>query len=95
MNKPLSCSAQDLLEAAIVQRRRLNLHCKDETGQTVNHRKIIPIDIFTESGSEQLAFMTSDNHGGIIKLSINTELIVAFEAEDFLDPRISYSSQSS
>lgn len=90
MNKPLSCSAQDLLEAAIVQKRRLNLHCLDESGKVINYPKILPVDVTTSAGEEQLTFMTTDNAGGIIKLSLNTAEITAFEADDFFDPRIEF-----
>ncbi len=92
MKKALSCSAQDMLEAAIVQKRRLNLRCLDESGNTITHPKILPVDIFTDDGNELLIFMTTDKNGGIIRLKINTQLIMAFEADDFLDPRIIYNS---
>lgn len=90
MKKMLSCGAQDMLEAAIIQKRRLNLVGSDDTGAVVSYPKIIPVDITTDAGQEQLVFMTSDNQGGIIRLTINTALIQSFEADDFLDPRIIY-----
>lgn len=94
MKNSLSCSAQDMLEAAIIQKRRLNLQCLDESGHVVAHPKILPVDIDTRNGEEQLYFMATDNKGGIIKLSINTSYITAFEANDFLDPRIVYKSDN-
>ncbi len=94
MKHTLSCAAQDLLEAAIIQKRRLNLQYLDDSGHVVAHPKVLPVDIFTSHNEEQLLFMATDNKGGIIKLSINTAYITAFEADDFLDPRIIYKSDS-
>ncbi len=90
MNKPLSCGAQDMLEAAIVQRRRINLTTSTlQAGQT-RYTKVLPIDIGSQTGEELLTIMTTDNQGGIIKLTIKTQEIIAFEADDFKDPRILY-----
>lgn len=94
MDNQLSCDAQDMLEAAIVQKRRLNLKSLDDAGHVTAHPKILPININTNDGQEHLEFMTTDNKGGIIKLSINTALITAFEAKDFLDPRIMYKANN-
>ncbi len=90
MNKPISCGAQDMLEAAIIQRRRLNLICHAETGEQAFFDRVLPIDIGTEDGIESLTIMTTDNDGGILKLSINTSDIEFFEAKDYQDPRIIY-----
>ncbi len=90
MNKPLSCGAQDMLEAVIVQKRRINLVYGVENGEQIKHSKVLPIDIGSEQGQEHLTFMTTDNQGGIIKLSISTDEIISFEANDFKDPRIQF-----
>ena len=94
MDKRLNCAATDMLEAAIIQKRRLNLQCLDETGHVVAHPKVLPIDLNTKAGQEFLHFMTTDNGGGIIKLTINTAHITTFEADDFLDPRINYQANN-
>ncbi len=90
MNKPLSCDAQDLLEAAIVQRRRLNLFCQSSDGTVTSYTKVLPIDITSENGTEKLTFLSTDNEGGILKLHIETADINKFEARDYLDPKINF-----
>jgi hypothetical protein len=90
MNKPLSCGAQDMLEAAIMQKRRINITCANDSAHVIQFNKVLPVDIFTKDGVEQLAFFDSDNSGGILKLTIDTADIIAFEAKDFKDPRIIY-----
>ncbi len=94
MNKPLSCGAQDLLEAAIVQRRRLNLFCQSVDGKITSYTKVLPLDISSKNGTEQLTFLTTDNDGGILKLTIDTSDINKFEARDFLDPKISFQCET-
>ncbi len=91
MNKPLSCGAQDMLEAVIVQKRRINLITTTEIGEVSKFAKVLPVDIGTQQGREVMVFMTIDNLGGIIKLSVNTDDIISLEADDFKDPRIQYS----
>ena len=93
MNKPLSCGAQDLLEAAIVQRRRLELSCESTNGEKVAYKKILPVDISSNNGIEQLTILNTDNEGGILKLMINNSEIIDFEAKDFLDPKIKFKNK--
>jgi hypothetical protein len=90
MNQPLSCGAQDLLEAAIMQRRRINIICHRQDGEQALYDRVLPIDIGTQGGAEFLTILTTDNQGGILKLELDTAEIVSFEAKDFLDPRIHY-----
>ena len=93
MNKPLSCGASDMLEAAIIQKRRLNIVCHAQTDGTESYQRVLPIDIKTQSGTERITFMAADNDGGIIKRSIDTADIISFEAIDFNDPRIHYQAK--
>lgn len=96
MNKPpISCSTQDLLEAAIVQKRRLEITCSTDTGEPITYHKVLPIDINSQNGVEQLIVLTTDNEGGILKLSIDTSQITAFSALDSLKPLIEFSAHSS
>jgi transcriptional antiterminator Rof (Rho-off) len=90
MNKPLSCGAQDLLEAAIIQKRRLTIHVQDGDGQGLVYEKVLPVDVSTRDGAEWLTILTTDNTGGILKLTLNTAEITGFTAKDFLDPAIRY-----
>lgn len=90
MNEPISCGAQDMLEAAIIQRRRLNVICHAPTGEQAFYDRVLPIDMGSHKGEEVLTVMTTDNDGGILKLSINTADIEYFEAKDYQDPRIVY-----
>jgi hypothetical protein len=90
MNTPFSCGGQDLLEAAIVQQRRLNIRCIDTAGYKVEHHKVLPVDIGTSDGVEWLTILTTDNAGGILKIRIDTSEIHSFQARDFLDPPINY-----
>ena len=86
----MSCGAQDMLEAVIVQKRRINLIISNDTGEISKFAKVLPIDIGSHQGQEVMTFMTTDNQGGIIKLSVNTVDIISFEADDFKDPTIRY-----
>lgn len=90
MNKALSCGAQDMLEAAIVQRRRLDISCDRPDEGHCTYHKVLPVDIRSVQQVEQLTFLTTDNDGGILKLTVDTACITAFEAKDFKDPRILY-----
>ncbi len=92
MKNSLSCAAQDMLEAAIVQRRRLNLKCMGADAQTISYQRVLAINIGTTDGTEYLTILTTDNEGGIIKLPINTAELLSFEANDFNDPRIQFQS---
>lgn len=89
---PMSCHTQDLLEAAIVQKRRLRITCLSE-GEPIIYDKALPVDINNENGIEQLIILTTDNEGGILKLSINTSEILAFSALDSKTPLINYVRQ--
>jgi len=93
MNKPLSCHAQDMLEAAIVQKRRINLIINNDDGEFSKFPRVLPIDIGTHKGLEMMTFMTSDNLGGIIKLSVNTSDIIGFESDDLKEPRIQFNKE--
>lgn len=93
MNTPLNCSTQDLLEAAIVQQRRLTIRCVSETGETAVHIKVLPIDINSQNGREYLTVLTTDNDGGILKLTIDTSHIRAFAALDSRQPAINFSKE--
>ena len=91
MNKPpLDCNTQDLLEAAIVQQRRLTITCEDPDGSHLTYIKVLPIDIQSCNGIEQLTVLTTDNEGGILKLTIDTSQIIAFSALDSLKPVIEF-----
>jgi len=87
----MSCGAQDMLEAVIVQKRRINLITINDEGELSKFPKVLPVDIGSHDGKECMTFMTTDNIGGIIKLSVNTADIISFEADDFKDPRIQFS----
>ena len=93
MNKPLSCGAQDMLEAAIVQKRRINLIINNENDELSKFPKVLPIDIGMHKGLEMMTFLTSDNMGGIIKLSVNTADVMSFETDDFKNPRIHFNKE--
>jgi|GEM_PF-1149118 len=90
MNTPLNCDAQDMLEAAIVQRRRLDIIHQEIDGEIMTYTKVLPIDVNSYQGIEKLTILTSDNQGGILKRVLNTADIHSFEAKDFKDPRILY-----
>ena len=94
MNTPLNCDAQDMLEAAIVQRRRLNITHQEIAGELATYKKVLPIDITTSNGKEKLTILTTDNQGGILKLALLTNGILSFEAKDFKDPRIHYNKRT-
>lgn len=91
---PLSCGAQDMLETAIVQKRRINLTVTTEDGCLSDFSKVLPVDIGSHQGQEVMEFMAVDNKGGIIKLSVNTADIVSFEADDLMSPRIQFNNKS-
>ena len=86
----MSCGAQDMLEAVIVQKRRIHLVTSNEQGGLSKFPKVLPIDVASKNGQEFMTFMTTDNQGGIIKLTVNTADIISFEADDFKDPRIKF-----
>ncbi len=79
-----------MLEAVIVQKRRINLIFYNDQGEVSKFPKVLPVDIGSQQGEECMTFMTTDNLGGIIKLSVNSADIISFEADDFKDPRIQY-----
>ncbi len=94
MNTPLNCDAQDMLEAAIVQRRRLDVTQQCADGEVMTYTRVLPVDITSIDGIEQLTILTTDNDGGILKLNINTADILVFEAKDFHDPKIKYQNKN-
>jgi len=94
MNTPLNCDAQDMLEAAILQHRRLDVIYQPENGEITTFQRVLPIEINSQGGTEQLAILTTDNLGGILKLKLDTAGIHAFEAKDFKDPKIQYNKKN-
>lgn len=88
----MNCHTQDLLEVAIVQKRRLKITCGSPEGEKTTYHKVLPIDIHTHQGVEHLTVLTTDNEGGILKLSIDTSLIEYFEAIDSKTPVIKFSN---
>lgn len=86
----MNCQTQDLLEAAIVQKRRLKISCVSTEGEKITYHKVLPIDINTLNGVEHLTVLTTDNEGGILKLSIDTSQINYFEAIDSKTPVIKF-----
>ncbi|KAA3651412.1 MAG: hypothetical protein DWP95_00625 [Proteobacteria bacterium] len=90
MTAQLPCGAQDLLEAAIVQKRRLNLVCLNQADQQINYQHILPLDVFSREGVEWLSFMYADDHGGIRRVDINTAKILSFQAVDNRQPILQY-----
>lgn len=85
----MNCDTQDMLETAIVQKRRLKIVCQT-ADDLITYDKVLPIDINTENGVEQLTILTTDNEGGILKLSIDTSQILAFTALDTKLPAIKF-----
>lgn len=86
----MSCGVQDMLEAVIVQKRRIHLVTSNEQGELSKFAQVLPIDVASKNSTEFMTFMTTDNQGGIIKLTVNTADIISFEADDFKDPRIQF-----
>ena len=94
MNPKLPCGAQDLLEAAIVQRRRLNVVYVKNNGQTQRYAHVLPVDIGSEKGVEWLTVMAADKSGQIRRLRFNTAQLMSFQADDQLQPNISYNHKT-
>ena len=90
MNPPLPCGAQDMLEAAIVQKRRLDIVCLNQVGDKISYQRILPLDINSREDAEWLSFMYADNKGSIRRVDINTAQILSFQAIDERQPTIQY-----
>lgn len=79
-----------MLEAAIIQKRRLYISCQDLTGQKEAFQKVLPVAINTSNAKQELIILTTDNEGGILKIAIETSHIISFQAKDLQDPKISF-----
>lgn len=90
MNTKLPCGAQDLLEAAIVQQRRLDVVYLKNTGQAQDYVHVLPVDIASEQGVEWLTVMAADKSGRIQRLRFDTSQLLSFQADDELQPVIAY-----
>lgn len=90
MNTSLPCGAQDMLEAAIVQKRRLDVVCLNQTGDEISYQRLLPLDIKSREGIEWLHFMYADSDGDIRRVEVNTARIKSFQAVDDLQPKIHY-----
>ena len=83
----MNCQTQDMLEAAAVQRRRINLTYKGTNGQTAAHAAVVVLDVYTEGGEE---YMSINDNGRICHIA--TALVTAFNAPDNMSPLISFGS---
>jgi hypothetical protein len=90
MAAQLPCGAQDLLEAAIVQKRRLDIVCLIQGGERIRYQHILPLDVFSREGIEWLSFMYADSSGDIRRVEINTAQIKSFQAIDNRQPDIHF-----
>mgnify|MGYP000247617150 CR=1 FL=1 len=81
----MNCQTQDMLEAAAVQRRRINLTYKRTNGQTAAHEAVVVLDVYTEGGEE---YMSINDNGRICHIA--TALVTAFRAPDSLTPVIAF-----
>lgn len=90
MNTPLPCGAQDKLEAAIVQKRRLDMVCLNQAGEKISYRRVLPIDINSQKGVEWLHFIYADVDNNIRRVQVNTAQIVSFQAVDEQQPNLRY-----
>lgn len=90
MTSVLPCGAQDMLEAAIVQKRRLDVVCLNPDGEQISYQRILPLDITSREGDECLSFMYAEDKGGIRRVDINTSQLLSFQAVDERQPTIRY-----
>ncbi len=90
MNIELPCGAQDLLEAAIIQQRRLDVVYLKSNGQSQEYVHVLPVDIASKQGKEWLTVMAADRTGRIRRLRFNTSRLLSFQADDQLQPVIAY-----
>lgn len=81
----MNCQTHDMLEAAAVQRRRINLTYQRTNGQTAAHQAVVVLDVFIEKGVE---YMSINDNGRICHIA--TSLVKAFKAEDNLSPVIAF-----
>lgn len=77
-------------EAAIVQKRRLDVVYLKNNGQAQNYAHVLPVDIGSEKGIEWLTVMAADKSGRIRRLRFNTSQLLSFQADDQLQPAIAY-----
>lgn len=90
MTAQLPCGAHDLLESAIVQRRRLDVVYIKNNGHTQHYAHVLPVDIASDKGVEWLTVMAADKSGQIRRLRFNTAQLISFQADDQLQPIIAY-----
>jgi hypothetical protein len=90
MNNQLPCDAQDMLEAAIVQRRRIDITWQKSVSETAMRKHVLAIDIATESAKEWLTLLVADESGGIERLRLNTARLLSFQANDEQQPIIRF-----
>jgi hypothetical protein len=79
-----------MLEAAIIQKRRLDVVCLNQDGERISYQRILPLDIISREGVEWLSFMYADDKGGIRRVDINTSKLLSFQAVDDQQPNIDY-----
>jgi len=90
MNGQLPCGVQDLLEAAIVQKRRLDMVCLNQADDKISYCRVLPIDVNSQEGIEWLHFIYADADNNIRRVQVNTAGIVSFQAVDDRQPTIQY-----
>ncbi len=90
MTARLPCGAQDMLEAAIMQKRRLDIVCLNQAGEKISYSRVLPIDINSQEGIEWLHFIYADAGDNIRRVQINTAHIVSFQAVDDQQPDLRY-----
>ncbi len=90
MNGQLPCGVQDLLEAAIVQKRRLDMVCLNQAGEEISYSRVLPIDIHSQEGIEWLHFIYADTDDNIRRVQVNTAHLVSFQAVDGRQPDLRY-----
>lgn len=88
----LWCSRYSALhqKAAIVHKRRLDVVCLDQDGESMVYQRVLPLDIQTREGNEWLTVMYADVAGDIRRVDINTAELQSFQAVDEQQPRLWY-----
>ncbi|WP_218944245.1 hypothetical protein [Marinicella rhabdoformis] len=81
----MKCQTHDMLEAAAVQRRRINLSYKKTNGKTAAHEAVVVLDVYTEAGEE---YMSINDNGRICHIA--TSAVTAFKAMDRMTPVIAF-----
>ncbi|WP_395374707.1 hypothetical protein [Marinicella sp. W31] len=90
MKQPLSCSATDSLEAAIVLKRIMTIEYLDENAVSVTLNDVRLTNLWTKDKVEWLELTTSDSQ----KITIRTDVILQFESSENIPPFISFSRKS-